>query len=43
MKIILKAIARNNSTLVKNTTIMADISANFEILANLHIIHILIH
>ena len=29
VKVILKAIARNNSTLAKNTTIMADISANF--------------
>ena len=29
VKIILKAIARNNSTLAKDTTIMADISANF--------------
>ena len=29
VKVILKAIARNNSTLAKDTTIMADISANF--------------
>ena len=29
VKLILKAIARNNSTLAKDTTIMADISANF--------------
>ena len=29
VKVILKAIARNNSTLAKNTTIMADIAANF--------------
>ena len=43
VKVILKAIARNNSTLAKDTTIMADISANLGILANQHIIHILIH
>ena len=29
VKVILKAIARNNSTLAKNTTIMADITSNF--------------
>ena len=29
VKVILKSIARNNSTLAKDTTIMADISANF--------------
>lgn len=43
VKIILKAIARNNSTLAKDTTIMADISANLVILASLPIIHMLIH
>ena len=29
VKVILKVIARNNSTLTKDTTIMSDISANF--------------